>query len=204
MSWRMTLNCTISSTCMSLNCQQMTVHVVKLQTTTEHTQVSTSGCMMLNCPPSGCMTLNCPQSMHDAKLQTDDTTHDAFSSITNSASPDDTMYGAFGSTKGTSTRTTPELDRSSSTDSFQTHDSLVTPESPRTYLPSPCESLEEGTMEPIQANDQDTSPNALGTVTQVGTDLLAYDSLVTTLSQLSLEPPAPDPYQIPSMDDRSS
>jgi len=71
----------------------------------------------------------------------------------------------------------PDLDPSSSTDSTQTHDSLVTPESPH-YLPSPCESLEEGITQ-------------AGT-TQDRTDLLAYDSLVTTLSRLSLAP-NPDP-----------
>jgi len=44
-----------------------------------------------------------PTSMHDDKLQMDDTTHDAFSSITNGASPNDTMYRAFSSMNGTST-----------------------------------------------------------------------------------------------------
>src|SRR6266850_242431 len=116
--------------------------------------------------------------------------HDAFSSITNGASPDNAMYGASGSMNSTSTQTTPELIRSSSTDSFQTHDSLVTPESPRTYLPSPCESLEGGAST-TQVNDSTEDVQD----TQVGTDLLAYDSLVTALSQLSLEPPSLDPYQ---------
>jgi len=95
----------------------------------------------------------------------------------------------------------PDLDPSSSTDSLQTHDSLVTPESP--YLPSPIESLEEGTTEgvtQVQALDPVT-PDAthvtgltqVTEVTQVRTDdSLAYDSLVTTLLRLSLEP-NPDP-----------
>jgi len=128
--------------------------------------------------------------MHDAKLQMDDITHGAFSSTTNDASTDDAMYGTFGPTNGTSTQTTPKLVRSSSMDSFQTHDSLITPESPRTYLPSPRDSLVEGAST-TQVNDSTEDVQD----TQVGTDLLAYDSLVTALSQLSLEPPSLDPYQ---------
>jgi len=142
----------------------------------------------LNCrkQTSGCMMLNCPPSVHDDKLQTDGTTHGTCSSTRNGASPDDAMYGAIGSMNGTSTQTTPELIRSPSTDSFQTHDSLATPESPRTHLPSPWESLEEGTEDAVtQVRTNDTE-------TQVRTDdSLAYDSLVTALSRLSLEPPHP-------------
>src|SRR6266850_156057 len=169
MSWRMMLNCT----------NPTTMHIIKLHT---GTHVGTSGCM----------TLNCPLSMHDTKLQTDDTMHGAFSGTTNGASPDAAMYGAIGSTNGTSTQTTPDLDRSPSMDSSQTHDSLVTPESPRTYSPSPHESLEEGTNPEAQVRTvtQDSTQ-----VTQVRTDSLTYDSLITALSWLSLEPRPPDPYQ---------
>jgi len=80
-------------------------------------------------------------------------------------------------------------------DSTQTHDSLVTPESP--HLPSPAESLEEGTTEGVTQVNADDSVTQDAThvaeVTQVRTDdSLAYDSLVTTLSQLSLKSD-PDP-----------
>src|SRR6267142_2155681 len=135
---------------MSLNCHDTTVHVVKLQP-----PVSPSGCMMINCPPR-CTAQSCVQS-HDGPcdcptVQTDGT---ASASIQNPC---------------------PDLDPSSSTDSLQTHDSLVTPESP--HSPSPIESLEEGTTQEV---------------TQVRTnDSLTYDSLVTALSRLSLEP-NPDP-----------
>jgi len=89
----------------------------------------------------------------------------------------------------------PDLDPSSSTDSTQTHDSLIIPESP--HLPSPVESLEEGTTEgvtQVQANDSVTPDTThVAEVTQVRTnDSLAYDSLITALSRLSLEPD-PDP-----------
>jgi len=67
--------------------------------------------------------------------------------------------------------------------SLQTHDSLVTPESPRSpYAPSPSDSLDEGTMQEgltqVGTNDPLTQAH----------DLLAYNSLVTTLLWLSLEP----------------
>jgi len=94
----------------------------------------------LNCQdPSSCMTLNYPlhsstileHSSHAHRpcdcLRTDDTTYNA----------------SFG---------TSDLDSLSSTDSTQTHDSLVTPESPQ-YLPSPRDSLEEGITQ-ARANDQ--------------------------------------------------
>src|SRR6267142_1045224 len=84
---------------------------------------------------------------------------------------DNTMYCASRQT------TCPDLDPSTSMDSLQTHDSLATPESPR-HSPSPCDSLEEGITQ-ARPNDQDT---------QVRTDSLAYDSLVTALLWLSLEP----------------
>src|SRR6266850_4952163 len=80
----------------------------------------------------------------------------------------------------------PDLDPSSSTDSLQTHDSLVTPESPP-HLPSPIGSLEEGSTNDSAEMAQVTEDIQVGT-TQVGTDLLAYDSLVTTLLRLSLKP----------------
>ena len=79
----------------------------------------------------------------------------------------------------------PDLDPSSSMDSIQTQDSLVTPESSQ-YSPSPYDSLEEGTESTTQ--EPDTSLATLEGHTQVGTDSLAYDSLITTLLWLSLEP----------------
>src|SRR6266850_4771698 len=92
---------------------------------------------------------------------------------------DDTMNCA-------SLQTCPDLDPLSSIDSTQTHDSLATPESPH-HLPSPAESLEEGTTEGV------TQVRTNDLATQVRTnDSLAYDSLVTALSWLSLEP-NPDP-----------
>ena len=85
----------------------------------------------------------------------------------------------------------PDLDPSSSMDSLQTHDSLVTPESPH-YSPSPTESLEEGTTQ----DSTQVGVTQVGTndfVTQIRTnDSLTYDSLITALSWLSLEPD-PDP-----------
>src|SRR6267142_808568 len=84
----------------------------------------------------------------------------------------------------------PDLDPSSSTDSLQTHDSLVTPESPP-HLPSPIGSLEEGSTNDSAEMAQVTQDTQVRS-TQVGTDSLAYDSLVTALSRLSLEPD-PDP-----------
>src|SRR6266850_2005136 len=97
----------------------MTVHVVKLQP-----PVSPSSCMTLNCPLH-CTAQSCVLSYDgpcdSPTVQTNSTTNCA--SLQNSC---------------------PDLDPSSSTDSIQTHDSLVTPESPH-RLPSPAESLEEGT-----------------------------------------------------------
>ena len=155
------------SICMSLNCQDTTVHVVKLQP-----PVSPSGCMTINCPLR-CTAQSCIQS-HDGPcdcptIRTDST---ASASIQ---------------------KPCPDLDPSSSMDSLQTHDSLVTPESPP-YLPSPIGSLEEGSMNNSAKMAQDTQVRStqVGTDIQVGTDLLAYDSLITALSQLSLEP-NPDP-----------
>ena len=156
----MSLNCQgMLPCCMSLNCQdKMTVHVIKIQP-----PVSSSGCMMLNCPLHRLVLPEHSSHAHGPCdcLRTDDTTYSASTG-------------------------TPDLDPSSSTDSTQTHDSLATPESPQ-YSPSPAESLEEGiTQASIQVRTNDT-------VTQVRTnDSLAYDSLITTLSQLSLEP-KPDP-----------
>src|SRR6267142_1635512 len=152
------------SVCMSLNCQDTTVHIVKLQP-----PVSSSGCMMINCPPH-CTVQSCIQS-HDGPcdcptVRTDSTTNRA--SLQNPC---------------------PDLDPLSSTDSLQTHDSLVTPESPP-HLPSPIGSLEEGRTNDSAEMAQDT---------QVRMGSLAYDSLVTTLSRLSLEPrpdPLSDPHRI--------
>jgi len=87
----------------------------------------------------------------------------------------------------------PDLDLSSSMDSLQTHDSLVTPESPR-YSPSPHDSLEEGTKHTAHVTQVSNRQD----ITQVGTDSLAYDSLITTLSWLSLEPGL-DPLSDPIM-----
>src|SRR6266850_2312299 len=117
---------------------------------------------------SGCMTLNCPP--HCSVLPE----HSSHAhGPRDCLRTDDTTYCASPGM--------PDLDPSSSTDSTQTHDSLATPESPP-YLSSPAESLEEGMEE--------------APVTQVRiNDSLTYDSLVTALSRLSLEPPAPDPYQ---------
>jgi len=89
------------------------------------------------------------------------------------------------------TGTCPDLDLSSSTDSLQTHDSLVTPESPQSlYALSPHDSLDEGQApdthnEPVTQDSTQVGANE--PLTQV-VDSLAYDSLVTTLLRLSLEP----------------
>src|SRR6267142_382319 len=156
----------LNSTCMSLNC---------LEVLPRHTSLNchdTSGCMTINCPLR-CTAQSCIQS-HDGPcdcptIRTDST---ASASIQ---------------------KPCPDLDPSSSMDSLQTHDSLVTPESPP-YLPSPIGSLEEGSMNNSAKMAQDTQVRStqVGTDIQVGTDLLAYDSLITALSQLSLEP-NPDP-----------
>jgi len=113
--------------------------------------------MTINCPPC-CTAQSCVLS-HDGPCDSPTVQMD---STTNSASHQTTC---------------PDLDPSSSTDSTQTHDSLVTPESPH-YSPSPCESLEEGITQVRTTQDR--------------TDSLAYDSLITTLSRLSLKP-EPDP-----------
>src|SRR6267142_1237933 len=138
----MSLNCLACSQCRtSLNCQDTTVHIVKLRP-----PVSPSGCMTINCPPH-CTAQSCVQS-HDGPCDCPTVRTDgmASASIQNPC---------------------PDLDPSSSMDSLQTHDSLVTPESP--HLPSPVESLEEGTTQEV---------------TQVRTN----DSLITALLRLSLEP----------------
>ena len=157
---------------MSLNCQGM------LPSHTSLNCQDTSGCMTLNCPPlHSALSVN-PSRAYGPRdcltTRTDSTTYRA--SLQNPC---------------------PDLDPSSSTDSLQTHDSLVTPESP--HLPSPAESLEEGTTEgttQVGTNDQSTQVRSdvqVRTDTQVRTDdSLAYDSLVTALSRLSLKPD-PDP-----------
>src|SRR6266850_3294305 len=142
-----------------------TVHIVKLQP-----PVSSSGCMTINCPLH-CTAQSCILS-HDGPCD----------------SPTEQMDSAM--YHSSLQNPCPDLDPSSSTDSTQTHDSLITPESP--HLPSPVESLEEGTTEgvtQVQAHDPVTQDTMHVTeVTQVRTN----DSLVTVLSWLSLEPD-PDP-----------
>ena|SRR6266850_2643125 len=94
-----------------------------------------SACMSLNCQGlSRCMTINCPphclmKQYHSSRA------HGPCDCLT--IRMDDMMYSA-------SIQNCSDLDLSSSMDSLQTHDSLITPESPRTYSPSPCDSLEEG------------------------------------------------------------
>ena len=165
------------SVCMSINCQDTTVHVVKLQP--PETPVSTSGCMTLNCPSlHSALPVN-PSRAYGPR----DSLNERMDSTTHSASLQNPC---------------PDLDPLSSMDSLQTHDSLVTPESPP-YLPSPIGSLEEGSTNDSADMAPDTQVQALDPatpdathvteVTQVRTDdLLAYDSLVTALSRLSLEP----------------
>src|SRR6266850_7063437 len=157
------------SVCMSINCQDTTVHVVKLQP--PETPVSTSGCMTLNCPSlHSALPVN-PSRAYGPR----DSLNERMDSTTHSASLQNPC---------------PDLDPLSSMDSLQTHDSLVTPESPP-YLPSPIGSLEEGSTNDsasVAHITQDTQVRS----TQIGTDSLAYDSLVTALSRLSLEPD-PDP-----------
>ena len=142
---------------MSLNCQDTTMHIVKLQP-----PVSLSGCMMINCPLC-CTAQSCIQS-HDGPCDCPTVRTDSIS-IQNPC---------------------PDLDPSSSTDSLQTHDSLATPESPP-HLPSPIGSLEEGSTNDSASMAQVTQDTQVRS-TQVGMDSLAYDSLVTALSRLSLEP----------------
>jgi len=141
-----------------------------------------SACMSLNCEdPSSCMMINCPPHCTvQSCVQSHDEPCDCPTGQT-----DDTMNCA------SHKNPCPDLDPSSSTDSTQTHDSPVTPESPH-YLPSPAELLEEGTMQDsTQVGVTQVGTN--GFTTQVRTDdSLAYDSLVTTLSRLSLKPD-PDP-----------
>ena len=142
--------------------------------------------MSLNCQDtSGCMTLNCPL-LHSALSVNPSRAYGPHDCLTTRTDSDVEL---------SLQNTCPDLDPSSSTDSLQTHDSLVTPESP--HLPSPIESLEEGTTEgstQVGTNDQSTAQ--VRTNAQVRTDSLAYDSLVTALSRLSLEPD-PDPLSDP-------
>ena len=168
---------------MSLNCHGiLRLHESKLPS-------ALPSRMSLNCQDtSGCMTLNCPPL------------HSALSvNPSRACGPRDCLTTRTDSAIELSLQNTcPDLDPLSSTDSLQTHDSLVTPESP--HLPSPAESLEEGTTEgsttQVGTNDQRTqlsTDTRVRTDTQVRTDdSLAYDSLVTILSRLSLEPD-PDP-----------
>jgi len=103
-----------NSACMSLNCLAM------LPCRTSLNCQDTSGCMTINCPP-----LHSTISVNPSRAYGP---HDCLTTRTDDASLQNPC---------------PDLDPSSSTDSLQTHDSLVTPESP--HLPSPVESLEEGT-----------------------------------------------------------
>jgi len=133
-----------------------------------------STCMSLNCQePSSCMMLNYPS--HSSMI---------LEHSSCAYGPRDCLTTRMDSTTNSaSLQTCPDLDPSSSMDSIQTHDLLATPESPRTHPPSPYDSLEEGSMNDSAEMAQDT---------QVRTDSLAYDSLITALSWLSLEP-GPDP-----------
>src|SRR6266850_5627873 len=159
-----------NSACMSLNCLAM------LPCRTSLNCHDTSGCMMINCPPL----------------------HSAISVNPSCAyGPRDRLTIRTDSTIGLSIQNPcPDLDPSSSMDSLQTHDSLDTPESP--HLPSYAESLEEGTTTDVThvaevTQEGVTQVRTHDTDTQVRTnDSLAYDSLVTALSRLSLEPD-PDP-----------
>src|SRR6267142_287898 len=168
---------------MSLNCHGiLRLHESKLSSAlpsrTSLNCHDTSGCMTLNCPPlHSALSVN-PSRAYGPRdcltIRTDSTTSCA--SIQNPC---------------------PDLDPSSSTDSLQTHDSLITPES-LPHLPSPIGSLEEGSMNNSASMAQVTQDTQVGS-TQVGTDSLAYDSLVTALSRLSLEPrpkPLSDPHRI--------
>src|SRR6267142_4298231 len=162
-----------NSACMSLNCLAM------LPCRTSLNCHDTSGCMMINCPP-----LHSAISVNSSRAY----------------GPRDCLTTRTDSTMSCASiqNPCPDLDPSSSTDSLQTHDSLTTPESPP-YLPSPIGSLEEGSMNDsakmapdtqVQAHDPATPDTThVAEVTQVRTDdSLTYDSLVTALSRLSLEP----------------
>src|SRR6266850_3510928 len=154
----------LNSTCMSLNCLAM------LPSRTSLNCQDTSSCMTINCPP-----LHSTISVNPSRAYR----------------PHDHLTIRTDSTIGLSIQNPcPDLDPSSSTDSLQTHDSLDTPESP--HLPSYAESLEEGTTTDathVAEVTQDTQVRTMTTDTQVRTnDSLAYDSLVTALSRLSLEP----------------
>src|SRR6267142_6991813 len=99
--------------------------------------VPTHSSTTLNCRNTQhpCTTLNCPPYCLTKQ----------YNSSCDHRPRDDTKNGAYGTTNSGTFLNCSELDLSSSTDSLQTHDSLITPESPRTYLPSPYDSLVEGT-----------------------------------------------------------
>src|SRR6267142_1328722 len=155
-----------NSACMSLNCLAM----LPCRTS-------------LNCHDmSGRMTINCPP-LHSTLSENPSRAY----------GPRDCLTIRTDSTIGLSLQNPcPDLDPSSSMDSLQTHDSLITPESP--HLPSPAESLVEGPTDTTHvAEVTEGSYTSQDHDTQVQTnDSLAYDSLVTALSRLSLEPD-PDP-----------
>src|SRR6267142_6561472 len=155
---------------MSINCQDTSGTRINCQ--------DPSGCTTLNCPPH-CTAQGCVLS-HDGPC---DSPTEQTDSMTYSASLQNPC---------------PDLDPSSSMDSLQTHDSLVTPESPP-HLPSPIGSLEEGSTNDSASMAQGTQDTQVRSTqvgsTQVGTDSLTYDSLVTALSWLSPEPLS-DPHQI--------
>src|SRR6266850_4738042 len=153
-----------NSVCMSINCLEM------LPCRTSLNCHDMSGCMTINCPPC-CTAQSCIQS-HDGPCDCPTIQMDSMMNRASIQNP------------------CPDLDLLSSMDSLQTHDSLVTPESPP-HLPSPIGSLEEGSTNDSAKTAQVTRSTQVG-ITQVGMDSLAYDSLVTALLRLSLEPD-PDP-----------
>src|SRR6266850_810142 len=154
-----------NSACMSINCLEV------LPCRTSLNCHDTSGCMTINCPPHRSVL---PE--HSSRAY----------------GPRDCLTKRMDSTTSCASlqNPCPNLDPSSSTDSLQTHDSLVTPESP--YSPSPVESLEEGTTEGVtQVQTHDPDATHVAEVTE-DIQVRTNDSLVTTLSWLSLEPD-PDP-----------
>src|SRR6267142_5194616 len=91
--------------------------------------------MSLNChDTSSCMTINCPP-LHSAISVNSSCAYGPYDCLT-TRTDSTTSCASIQNPR-------PDLDPSSSTDSLQTHDSLVTPESPP-HLPSPFGSLEEG------------------------------------------------------------
>src|SRR6267142_5064585 len=119
-----------NSVCISLNCLAMLPHRTSLNC---H---DTSGSMTLNCPP-----LHSAISVNPSRAD----------------GPRDCLTVRMDSTMNHASlqNPCPDLDPSSSMDSLQTHDSLITPESPP-HLPSPIGSLEEGSTNDSAETAQDT------------------------------------------------